>query len=115
MPTIPEREPKTFSEKYIPRIVNWVCKLLGWRMLLLSIVKTKGHPDDPNVELKEMRTIRSAGTQRYPSHPITQALFASLMELQMNHLRELQNEQRAQREAAAPKPKANGPIPETVN
>lgn len=90
-----ERTVETWRERIIPWCVNRICSLFGWRMLLLSIARVSHHGEV--MELEEMRLIRSSGTQRYPSHPLTTALFAGLMEMQMNHLRELQAEQREQR------------------
>jgi hypothetical protein len=96
MPMQPERSAETFREKFIPRVVGWFCKRLGFRMLLLGIAKVGNVDGDPeHVEIKELRLIRSSGTQRFPNHPLTQALFAALMELQMKHLRELRAEVRS--------------------
>jgi len=92
---MPERKALTFRERFIPKVVDGICRLLGMKMLLLGIVKLKAvnDPKRPGVvEMTEMRLIRNAGLQRYPSDPVTVELFKALMELQMNHLRELRAE-----------------------
>lgn len=95
---MPERKALTFRERFIPKVVDGICRLLGMKMLLLGIVKLKAVKDPKRpgvVEMTEMRLIRNAGLQRYPSDPVTQELFKALMELQMNHLRELRAEVRS--------------------
>jgi hypothetical protein len=95
---MPERKALTFRERFIPKVVDGICRLLGMKMLLLGIVKLKAVKDPKRpgvVEMTEMRLIRNAGLQRYPSDPVTQELFKALMELQMNHLRELRAEVKA--------------------
>jgi hypothetical protein len=88
-----EKKAVTFRERFMPKVVSWFLGLFGYKMLLLGFVKLRAVKDSPGVlEMTEMRLIRAAGTQNFPSDPVTQLLFKSLMELQMNHLRELRAE-----------------------
>lgn len=91
-----EKKAVTLRERFMPKVVSWFLGLFGYKMLLLGFVKLKAVKDKPGtVEMTEMRLIRNAGTQNYPSDPVTLMLFKSLMELQMNHLRELRAEVRS--------------------
>ena len=99
-----ERKPETLKERFIPRAVAWFLGLFGYKMLLLGFVKLQATGKGDEATISEMRLIRNQGTQKYPSDPVTTQLFASLMELQMNHLRELRAEQLARKSTAQPAP-----------